>query len=730
MFRYCSAKNSGSGPKKEKHLLNQPPAMDDVSTVACDKEPIHIPGSIQPYGIMLIAAGATMQVVGGAGRIEDYFGDHWEGADASELLGVRLTDTTIVSGKLASLGRVQSQTGELNAVAYRSGDYVVIDLEPRVPEDNIDFSYVYDLDVAATEFERSSTLADLCFSAANRFRAMTGYARVMVYKFLDDDSGVVIAERSDDQLPSLMNHHFPASDIPKQARALYIRNRVRVIADVNYQPEPIRPAGNGLAIIDLSDSTLRSVSPIHIQYLKNMGVAASASISIVRDGILWGLIACHNPTPKQIPRSVQVATQALASSLSRQIKGKKDAELYRERLRLRSQEDVIMSRLGSDKSLATFFERSGRELAKLVSADGFAAAQGNDLFVYGKVPDKIDVRALANHVRVPAALQPLSTHSLKEDFPDASVYTDLASGLLAVTMSTEVPTILLWFRAEHLEVIKWAGNPHKNIPADGSPLSPRTSFAEWTEQVKGQSKPWTLAEIEASTRIVRLMLEHRNNHRMRELNRELATTLKENETLMRQKDYLLKEVNHRVQNSLQLVSAFLRLQSKSANDNESRLHLDEAQKRLMAVALVHRRLYQDESIEVIDLSRYLEDLCIEMKSSMDAGWDDQIEVNLAPILVATERAVNVGLILTELIINANKYAYGGKPGPLSIDLEQHRASFRLIVSDRGNGKSVDPSSGSSGFGSRMLSAIVERLGGHVDEENNQPGLRTIITAPI
>lgn len=712
-------------------MLDQSLATDDLSTAACDREPIHIPGSIQPYGVMLIASNDTMTVVAGAGAIEDHFGHDWQGADAGKLLGTGLAEIWphITAGKLTSLGRVHGRSRELNAVAYRSGDYVIIELEPRTRQDDIDFSYVYDLDIAATEFERSSTLADLCFAAAHRFRAMTGYARVMVYKFLDDDSGVVIAESIDGHSDSLMNHHFPASDIPRQARALYVRNRVRVIAEVGYEPAVIRPATEELATLDLSDSTLRSVSPIHIQYLKNMGVGASASISIVRDGMLWGLIACHNPTPKHIPRSVQVAAQALASSLSRQIKGKKDAELYRERLRLRSQEDAVMSHLGSDKSLNAFFERSGRELARLVSADGFAAAQGSDLYVFGKVPDKIDIRAIADHVRVPAALQPLATHCLQTNYPEAAVYTDLASGLLAVTMSTEVPTILLWFRAEHIEVVKWAGNPHKDMPDNGLPLSPRTSFAEWTEQVKGQSKPWTLAEIEASTRIVRLMLDHRNNHRMRELNRELATTLRENETLMRQKDYLLKEVNHRVQNSLQLVSAFLRLQARSANDAQSKTHLDEAQKRLTAVALVHRRLYQDESVEVIDLSRYLEDLCIEMKSTMDEGWSEQIELNLAPILVATDRAVNIGLILTELIINANKYGYGGRPGPLSIDLEQHRASLRLVVSDRGNGKTPEKAAG-YGFGSKMLTAIVERLAGHIDEEDNLPGLRTIVTAPI
>ena len=703
----------------------------DPALAACEREPIHTPGSIQPYGVMLVTASDSKTIVAGAGPVEDHFGGSWQGASAGALLGVNLDDPweTITTGRLTSLGRVQGKTREMNAVAYRSGDYVIIELEPRTREDDIDFTYVYDLDMAATEFERASTLSDLCFTAAHRFREMTGYARIMVYRFLDDDSGVVIAESTDVQSDSFLNHHFPASDIPRQARALYIRNRVRVIADVDYQPAPIRPFKEELAALDLSDSTLRSVSPIHIQYLRNMGVGASASISIVRDGILWGLIACHNPTPKHIPRSVQVAVQALASSLARQIKGKTDGEFYRERLRLRSQEDAVMSHLGTDKSLMAFFERSGGELARLVSADGFAAIQGQDLYTFGKVPDKIDIRAIAEHVRVPAAVQPMATQSLQTSYPEAAVYANLASGLLAVTMSTEVPTILLWFRAEHLEVVTWAGNPHKGNPGDGSPLTPRTSFADWTETVKGKSRPWTLAETEAAARVVRLMLDYRNNRRMRELNRELATTLKENEALMLQKDFLLKEVNHRVQNSLQLVSAFLRLQARSANDAPSKAHLDEAQKRLTAVALVHRRLYKDDSSEVIDLGRYLEDLCNETLSTMDDGWAHQIELNLAPILVATDRAINIGLILTELIINANKYAYDGNPGPLAIDLEQHRASLRLSVSDRGNGKAAETAAG-YGFGSRMLAAIVERLGGHIDEEDNHPGLRTVVTAPI
>nr|WP_312993288.1 histidine kinase dimerization/phosphoacceptor domain -containing protein [Rhizobium populisoli] len=189
----------------------------------------------------------------------------------------------------------------------------------------------------------------------------------------------------------------------------------------------------------------------------------------------------------------------------------------------------------------------------------------------------------------------MATDSLSKTMPSAAAYADLASGLLAVTMSTEVPTILMWFRAEHLKVLEWAGNPHKDVPADPTAvLHPRKSFEEWRETVRRHSRAWSHAEVGAASRIVRLMLEQRNNRRFRLLNEELTTTVRENESLLRQKDFLLKEVNHRVQNSLQLVAAFLRLQSKSSGDEALKLQLAEADRRLNAVALLHRRLYADD----------------------------------------------------------------------------------------------------------------------------------------
>ena len=279
-----------------------------------------------------------------------------------------------------------------------------------------------------------------------------------------------------------------------------------------------------------------------------------------------------------------------------------------------------------------------------------------------------------------------------------------------------------------MEVLKWAGNPHKDVPLEaGATLTPRASFEEWSESVRGRARPWSHAEEDVASRIVKLMLEHRNNHRLRELNRELTTTLKENESLLVQKDFLMKEVNHRVQNSLQLVSAFLGMQGRATVNDEVRVSLNEAQNRLNAVALVHRRLYQDGSLEIVDLSRYLENLLSDMSTTMDRKWSESLDVDLSPILVSTDRAVNIGLVLTELVINAQKYAYGGDAGPLLIKLEQHRNSLRLIVADRGKGKLPK---GRSGFGTRMLAAIIDRLQGSIDEEPNGPGLRVVVTAPV
>lgn len=700
--------------------------MDDIAAAltSCDREPIHIPGAIQPFGVMLIID-ADGVVVGEANSPVAVLGESLHrliGRHASEIV------PRLPASGIAVIGDVTFDGVERDCVAYRSGEHLVVELTDKIGTGMLDAAFLAEIESMGGRLEQSGTLADLSTQAAKVFQQLTGYSRVMIYRFVDGDAGVVLGEAISDASGSFLNHHFPATDIPRQARALYVRNKVRVIADVLYEPVPVRSASSDLSQIDMSDSTLRSVSPVHLQYLKNMGVAASASMSIVNDSILWGLVACHHHEPRPLSLTTRLACQTVASALARQVKARDDRQLFRERIRLRGQEDVVVGRLGSDERLADFFASSGKELANLLQADGFAAVQGTDLFCTGQCPEEAQVRAVAEFVREPGAIKPIVSSSLGTIMPEAKAFADVASGVLAVTMSTEVPTILMWFRAEQLQVVKWAGNPHKGVPhSPEAQLQPRTSFEAWSESVKGRSSEWTHAEVESAQRIVRLMLEARNNRRMRQLNRELTTSLKENQTLVEQKDYLLKEVNHRVQNSLSLVAAFLRMQGRTAGP-EAQAQLEEAEQRLMAVGLVHRRLYQDDSVRVVDLSRYLAELVGELRTSMDADWEEHLVTDLAPVLISTDRAVRVGLIVNELIVNASKYAYGGQPGPLHIRLDQFRDTMRLVVSDRGRGPSGQTQG--TGFGSRMLASLVQTLNGTLEQEDNMPGLKVSLTAPV
>lgn len=704
----------------------QPP----LNLTECDREPIHTPGSIQPHGVMLVADQTTQEITHAAGDVYGLLGrERWLGETVGAVLGDALAARL---GALAQSGTDGGFVGPfptasqvLDVSGHVSGDKLVIELEPGLfsaPATHI----LGVLENAAAGFERAPTLQTLCERAAVEFRRLTGFDRVMIYRFLDDTAGTVLAEDRAEELPSFLNHHFPGSDIPQQARALYVRNLVRVIPDVSYRPAPLSPGWSDDTPLDMSDCALRSVSPIHMQYLRNMGVGASASISIVRDGVLWGLIACHHGSPKLMTYDTRAACRALAAGLARQIKAKEDAILYRDRLRLRGLEDELVTRFErqgvNDASLAEHLD----ELKNLLGADGVAVLRAGELSMAGSHPPEIDVRDLAAWALERKAA-PVVTDRLPADYPMAERYADRASGLIGMVISGDEPFVILWFRAEQVEIVNWAGNPHKDAAAGpGETLTPRTSFEAWRETVRGRARRWSLAEVETASRLRNALLEARQRQRMRELNLRLAETVRDRETLLEQKEVLLKEANHRIQNSLQLVSSFLGLQARALDDEALRAPLEEARRRLHAVALVHRRLYRADQIETIDLARYIEELVGDMLESMGPEWNECVSLDLSPISIPTDRAVTLGLVLTELVINANKYAYGGAPGPISVTLEAHLSTFRLIVADRGKGKPGTR----EGFGSRMMAAMVQQLSGELEQTSNAPGLRTILTAPM
>lgn len=672
-----------------------------------------------------------MRVRHGAGDVAAVFGRaDWLGAALPDLIGLRLAadldGVAAAPGPSGLFGRLDLPGGRFDASWFRTGPHLAIELEPADPDSGSVFLVMDQLERAAREFERATTLGSLCDRAASRFQALTGFDRVMVYRFLEDGSGRVLAETRRPGLHSFLNHHFPASDIPRQARELYVRNLVRIIPDVDYVPAPIVPAWTGAEPLDLSDSTLRSVSPVHLQYLRNMGVVASASVSIVKDGVLWGLIACHNERPRPMPYHVRAVGRTIAGSLAAQIKAKEEVESYRQRIRLRGFEDEIVRLLSREGTLNEALRNHMEDVLRIFDADGLAILRGTELATCGNIPRLPEIRALARWVLARGGSPVFATAHLEVGYPAAAAFRASVSGLLGMILSAEEPWLVLWFRAEQIEVVEWAGNPHKAGGTDpATELTPRASFAAWREVVTGHSRRWTLPETEAAGRLRSALLNVRQNRRIQELNERLTLILRDKEALLEQKDYLIGEVNHRVQNSLQLVSGFLSLQSRGAGLPEVKSALDEARRRLTAVALVHRRLYRGDQVQTVDASSYFHELCLDLVGSMGREWAALLTLDLAPVIVASDRAVTLGLVLTELVINVNKYAYEGLPGPIEVMLSAQHAHLMLIVADKGVGKTSDR----SGFGSRMIAGLVTQLGGTLAIEDNAPGLRAVLTAP-
>lgn len=701
----------------------------------CARELIHAPEAVQSHGFLMLVDRRDLTVARAAGDIETLTGiEDWLGRPLSDVLGDPVAQALRVmaaTGETGHAARWRARSGLLyDVTTHLSDDCQIVEVEPGGQEAFQGVDILRRLDRAGAAFERAVGVNALAEIAAREFRQLIGFDRIMIYRFLDDEAGVVIAEDGAPELPSYMNHHFPGADIPRQARALYVRNLVRVIPDVRYTPRPLRPSAPGDTPVDMSDCALRSVSPIHLRYLQNMQVGASASVSIVKDGQLWGLVACHSARPQLMTHEVRVAAVSMARNLSRHIKAREEAEIYRERLRLRGLEDDLIARLPFNEPLHFPLGRHLSHMARMLDADGAAVVRGDQIAAYGSAPPTEALGALARWAVERGKGAPFVTDRLPSLYEDSKNWSAAASGLIAVTITSDEPFVLLWFRAEQVETVRWAGNPHEAVKTGASgELSPRASFEAWSEIVRERSRRWTPAQIESATRLRQAIFDLRAARQLRRLNDTLRETVNDKDILLRQQDFLLREVNHRIQNSLQLVSSFLALQMREQRDVPAVVEaLDEAGRRIKAVGLVHNRLYRADQFETLDLSRYLRELIDEIVQSMGAEWARELHADLAPVMLHTTRAVSLGLVLTELLINAQKYAYGGKAGPVSVVLEEDHERLRLIVADQGAGKDESAAKG-TGFGSRMMEALVRQLHGRIDYLPNEPGLRVVVTLP-
>jgi chemotaxis family two-component system sensor kinase Cph1 len=486
------------------------PSFGQADLTNCERELIHLTGSIQPHGVLLVLDGPecrVLQASANAGALVGGQLDHLLGRPLSTLApdlaqAVQHAQGIATAEQPAPLQAVLttpagSRLWEGALYPAAPGRWLLeLEVVPLQPDGHtVDHSGDRLIDLVGAAVQRlsnASSLGVLADAAAQCFRDLIGHDRVMVYKFDADGHGKIIAEARDPRLESLLGHHYPASDIPQRARELYLRNRVRVLVDVHYEPSPLiddagRPVGEG---IDLSMSYLRSMSPLHLQYLKNMGVTATVVVSLVREGRLWGLVAAHHYNPCNLRYALRAACDLLGEVVSTRIAAIENYAHAQVAVLVRRLEQRLVEATSTEGDWRLALFRNPRTLLQPLEATGAALFAEGEVLTAGEVPSTPELRELQRWVDAQGPDPLFACSSVVKANPMLDTLASTASGVLAVKLSTSQPDYLMWFRKEQLLTVTWAGDPAKPM-VDNDPLhlSPRRSFAAWSELVRGTALP-------------------------------------------------------------------------------------------------------------------------------------------------------------------------------------------------------------------------------------------------
>ncbi len=484
-----------------------------------DQELIHAPGYIQPHGVLIVLDKKNLNILQISENTEQFFG-----VTAQSLINQEITKLFPVF-QVKKIRKYISNNGDDNihnyglkiklfnksfqAVIHQGSENLILELESQELTNNKSINLTETIRTSIYQLKKATNISELSQYLAENIKDIIHFDRVMIYQFKEDNSGVVIAEAKENHLESYLNLHYPEFDIPEVARRLYRENWLRIIPDVNYQPIPIIPNSESL---DLSPTFLRSVSPCHLTYLKNMGVTASMSISLIHENKLWGLIACHHYSPKYIDYETRKNCEFLGQFLSLQTKVIQEQELRQYLHKIDQIKTNIREQIRQYPSFINDLIKAHEPMIiDLVHSQGMAIILGKQVILSGKTPDESLIINLVNQVLKPEKKEVFYTDCLSQIYPEAEQFKTVASGILAISIFLSTTSYhLIWFRPEQRQTKHWAGNPEAvfsqenpdNIPI----LSPRNSFKIWQETVKNKSLSWQKVEIEAAQELRTIIL--------------------------------------------------------------------------------------------------------------------------------------------------------------------------------------------------------------------------------
>jgi light-regulated signal transduction histidine kinase (bacteriophytochrome)/CheY-like chemotaxis protein len=697
-----------------------------VDLTNCDREPIHMLGAIQPIGF-LVALTQDWLVARASANAEQFLGVPAEamiGRPATEFFtagsihAMRNRLAVLRGGdaveRLFGCTMVENQ-GPFDIAIHMSGGTIIVEAEPRTDEDHADASNT--VRSMMGRLDQSIDMEAFLREGARQVKALTGYDRVMVYRFAPSGAGEVIAEAVRPGIGAFLGLHYPPSDIPAQARELYRRNLLRVIADVDAQPVAIVPAADATGRpLDLSLSVLRSVSPIHIEYLRNMGVRASMSISIIVEGRLWGLFACHHYAPRALSFERRSVAELFAQMFSMRLESRERQQIGEIERRARQMSDQLLGAVASDENLLNSPEWLRDILTGAIPADGVGVWIDGAYSCVGATPPPGDFAEVVRALNTTAAGQVYATDHIASLLPGAERFASHAAGLLAIPISRKPRDYVILFRSELVRAVRWGGDPYKPVEygPNGPRLTPRASFEEWKELVEHHSRPFTAAELRVAETLRGTMIE-------------VVLRLTDEASQQRQQanerqEVLIAELNHRVRNILGLIRGLIRQSKPTGGSIDDFVALIDG--RIHALARAHNQITDDHWGPAP-----LRALIDAEAAAFLGGRIDRIQVRGPRILLNPQAYSSMALVFHELVTNSAKYGALSDHGRVLVEWERD-AGDDLAIRWREDGGPPVKKPNRKGFGSTIIErSIPYDLGGTARSEYHPDGFRAWFNIP-
>ncbi len=697
-----------------------------VDLTNCDREPIHQLGAIQPIGF-LIALSSDWMVARVSANIAEFLE-----VTPEDAIGRPLIDLLPPGAIHALRNRVAMLRGPdsierlfgctlvdgqhpYDVAIHMSHGRIIIEAEPGTSDEHSDVTGTVRSMIA--RLDQAEGMASFYNEGARQVRALTGFDRVMVYRFAADGSGEVVAESAKSGIGSFLGLRYPPSDIPAQARELYKRNLLRIITDIDAEPVPIVPQlDEDRQPLDLSIAMLRSVSRIHIEYLRNMGVRASMSVSIIVEGRLWGLFACHHYSPRCPTFERRSVSELFAQMFSMRLESRERKETVEFERRARDISDQLLGAVASDETLLKDPDWLSDILTKTIQADGVGVWINGNYAFSGITPNTAQFARIIKALNGTAAGKVYATESIASIVPGAAEFASSCAGMLAIPISRAPRDYVVLFRSELVRSVRWGGDPHKPVEygPNGPRLTPRQSFEEWKELVEGRSRPFTNSELRVAETLRATLIEV-----VLRLNDEASA---ERQLANERQELLIAELNHRVRNILGVIRGLIRQSKPSGGSVEDFVALVDG--RIHALARAHNQITQDHWGPAP-----LRTLVEAEAAAFLAGQSDRVQVEGPPILLNPQAYSTMALVMHELVTNSAKYGSLSDSGKVKIAWKIHDSGDLLFHWRESGGPPVQAPT-RKGFGSTIIDrSIPYDLGGDARIEYKLPGVEASFSIP-